>query len=1298
MEATERQIAASRRRIFISYGRDYLSFFPERVASDLKKEGHEVYFDQDMGKGEPFDDWIQARLAQSDVVLYFMSRHSTRRPDSVCLDEIAYARSVNLPVVPVLIEDATPPFLVSRINWLDARDAIDAVNGLVIEARYQGKLKAILASLQNGIQDDDVSGTAIDLKKKLSPQDPSSELAKTLAPGGFFAPRPDFEKAYAAWMDDPMSHLMWLVAAPGSGKSYLSSHLANEDPRVVGIHFCLRRDEKSLDPLLILKDLAYSLSVRFPSYGLALEENIDFSSLDKNDISKNFYDFFVRSTKGLSPESSLVFVIDGLDECRDADIGDIGLALFENLSSLPRWMKILVTSRNGAAVDYGMSFTKRYDLLSKESDMEGYVHLLSKQLKVAVTPDQLKEIVALAQGNFLLVKTFFELSAGRSLDVDTFRGGMNAVFAQSFRTSFGKDGFEGEAKRFLSLLLALKEPLPIPRLAKILGLGKDDLYALVKKFKTLIVLDDDRPFLYHKSLGDWLSEPSNRFYVSKEAGNRLIADYLSKDLSAFLFDPYFRRYGIEHLFDEGDYEGIYRLLKAPFPGHEGLVDSLSLFLSRTAEDPSRFGDIFSFLLNGFNALGDAFPLREIVRSFVEYGVYDAMKDGIGYLMATNPGHEWVLPYASLVQSRMEVRIEDAYNTPEDPFLQAPGEVKADYYYYRAEASRELGKYEEALSLYEKSRSLSKGQDQFAYYMSSIKISDLHFVFGRYEEALKIASSLRLERGNEEGNFARERVLGHIYHAMKKDKEARVHYEEALKIARDMSKMYAIVESLNSLATVVPPTEAETLLRRAVEQAEGHGYKLELGKAYLELGNLAYKAKKPGEAEGYAKLSLKAQSEVGYLGGICNARYLLALCEIHGGKPSAAREAMRKNVLDLNHSGSSGKRVLGSLRLYLEAKTMEGDYSPIEPELLSAIQEKRGSDDSLLKAIDELSEGLAALAAYASSPKEDFRIGYHNENHEINVNEKRYVIRIPVADFDAVDIRLYDENEVLLALEEIAFPIPHPRYLGTFYLEGRPASVHSYLPGEALRSLLPNDEALPSKYLPGFLSILKELHARKEIPLPKRGDYEDCPSFYRYDRSFIVALVGKWFGRYQAFYEKLGYPSDLGLLFPDEEGKVGERPFAMCHCDLHRGNVLVDDKGALSLIDWELFQLSDPLYDLAIHLHKMFYEEAQEKELLDAYFRAFPELDPVSSKAAIKAYRDMEEVKSATIDVLRLLIELPLQKREEGVENAGRYLMKLKALSASHPAYRLPFANAEELYDFLLKEGQGIDPRSPGGKL
>ena len=43
-------------------------------------------------------------------------------------------------------------------------------------------------------------------------------------------------------------------------------------------------------------------------------------------------------------------------------------------------------------------------------------------------------------------------------------------------------------------------------------------------------------------------------------------------------------------------------------------------------------------------------------------------------------------------------------------------------------------------------------------------------------------------------------------------------------------------------------------------------------------------------------------------------------------------------------------------------------------------------------------------------------------------------------------------------------------------------------------------------------------------------------------------------------------------------------------------------------------------------------------------------------------------------------------------------MKLKALSASHPAYRLPFASAEELYDFLLKEGQGIDPRSPGGEL
>ena len=166
------------------------------------------------------------------------------------------------------------------------------------------------------------------------------------------------------------------------------------------------------------------------------------------------------------------------------------------------------------------------------------------------------------------------------------------------------------------------------------------------------------------------------------------------------------------------------------------------------------------------------------------------------------------------------------------------------------------------------------------------------------------------------------------------------------------------------------------------------------------------------------------------------------------------------------------------------------------------------------------------------------------------------------------------------------------------------------------------------------------------------------------------------------------------LFPDEERKIIDHPFALCHCDLHRGNVLVEEKGGFSLIDWELFQVSDPLYDLAIHLHKMFYRKEQEKELLDGYFAAFPELPRSSAEEAIGAYRKMEDVKSATIDVLRLLIELPHQSPEEGKRNAARYLLKLEALAASHPSYVLPFLDAEELYAFLMEEGKGIDPRLP----
>jgi aminoglycoside phosphotransferase (APT) family kinase protein len=46
-----------------------------------------------------------------------------------------------------------------------------------------------------------------------------------------------------------------------------------------------------------------------------------------------------------------------------------------------------------------------------------------------------------------------------------------------------------------------------------------------------------------------------------------------------------------------------------------------------------------------------------------------------------------------------------------------------------------------------------------------------------------------------------------------------------------------------------------------------------------------------------------------------------------------------------------------------------------------------------------------------------------------------------------------------------------------------------------------------------------------------------------------------------------------------------RPFRLLHTDLHRKNMIVS-RGRTYFLDWELALWGDPVYDLAVHLHKM----------------------------------------------------------------------------------------------------------------
>ncbi|MFC8571335.1 phosphotransferase [Streptomyces sp. NPDC057245] len=75
-----------------------------------------------------------------------------------------------------------------------------------------------------------------------------------------------------------------------------------------------------------------------------------------------------------------------------------------------------------------------------------------------------------------------------------------------------------------------------------------------------------------------------------------------------------------------------------------------------------------------------------------------------------------------------------------------------------------------------------------------------------------------------------------------------------------------------------------------------------------------------------------------------------------------------------------------------------------------------------------------------------------------------------------------------------------------------------------------------------------------------------------------------------------------------------RPFCLLHGDLHRENFVVDPRGGLWTIDWELAMVGDPLYDLATHLYLMRYPADQEARMIREWCEVVEEVRPGSSRA------------------------------------------------------------------------------------
>ncbi|GAA4316753.1 hypothetical protein GCM10023086_39400 [Streptomyces venetus] len=310
---------------------------------------------------------------------------------------------------------------------------------------------------------------------------------------------------------------------------------------------------------------------------------------------------------------------------------------------------------------------------------------------------------------------------------------------------------------------------------------------------------------------------------------------------------------------------------------------------------------------------------------------------------------------------------------------------------------------------------------------------------------------------------------------------------------------------------------------------------------------------------------------------------------------------------------------------------------------------------------------AALVAEGTAPAGRVFKGTAHLNSVVRVPHVDFpvVVRRRIASFCRLEPSHLSEHAVLRAIARSDVDVTAPRVLALGRSHGGDDfAVHTYVgprhsdrpPSHPVNGLLPHEAD-------GLVYQLGELTRVDHAGLdPLAGSWD----FYTWLSQQLVALVRALPKESQQVAKALGLPDADRLSEILARHRVTPRKHALLHGDLNPWNLVRHskrDRLALTIIDWEMAMVGDPLYDLVRHFHLTPTRPEIRERMLRRWEDTLPGAYTRDWQRDWRVYRWVEIVRSAYVDLDRLVtgagLDAPNVRRA-----VDSYAMTLAAATAS----------------------------------